>query len=108
MADTDRTDEQELVIDGTVTTVDDLTFREQRDMRRTIRDTLEDPEASLEDAPIHEFYLALIYTVRKRDNPDLTLDEALDWKLKDFLQPVSNGNGSGPVDPPKPPQRRKG
>jgi hypothetical protein len=94
--DTDRIDEQELVIDGNVLTVDDLTFREQREMRAAIRDALEDPEASLEDAPIAEFYLALIYTVKKRDNPELTIDDALDWKLKDFLRPVEKGPTKAP------------
>jgi hypothetical protein len=85
--DTDRIDEQELVIDGNVLTVDDLA---------AIRDALEDPEASLEDAPIAEFYLALIYTVKKRDNPELTIDDALDWKLKDFLRPVEKGPTKAP------------
>lgn len=97
--DTSSVEEQELVIDGQKYTVDDLTFREHREMRKAIRDALEDPDADLGDAPISEFYLALIFIIRRRENAELTIEDALDWKLNDFLRPVSQ-NGHSP-DPTK-------
>lgn len=78
--------EQVLIIDGQEYNADDLTFREQRDMRKTLRHLMDDSTGDIEDASGADFYAALIYTVKKRENPELDIEEVLDWRLSDFLK----------------------
>jgi hypothetical protein len=88
--------DQVLVIDGVEYSSDDLTFREQRKMRDMLKQLT---GGDVEEASIPEFYMALIYTVKKRDNPELDIEEVLDWKLKDFLQDRPTKQAENPAEP---------
>lgn len=86
-------------IDGVAYTADDLTFREQRELRTIVRDLVDDPEVNIEDMAMMDFLPALVYVIVKRDNAEFTLDEALDMKISDLL-PAENGNGKKPARRP--------
>lgn len=82
------------VIDGVTYSPDDLTFREQREMRKLIREELaENPDADIDDMALADVVPAFVYVVKKRDNPDLTLDDVLDMKLSDFI-PDADGEAA--------------
>lgn len=83
-------------INGKLYTVEDLTFREQRELRAVIREHLaEDPTADIDDMAVMDVVPAFVYIVLKRDTPDLELETVLDMKLTDFVLAEPNGNGSG-------------
>jgi hypothetical protein len=77
--------EDGFMINGVMYGPDDLTFREQREMRKVIRELAEDPQADLENMSLTDVVPAFVFMVLKRDNPDLELDEVLDMKLTDFV-----------------------
>lgn len=69
-------EEGDLRIDGKVYDPDTMTFREQREMKRLLREMfdgeLPDDIGMADTTPV----MALVLV--RRDNPDYTLDEALD------------------------------
>lgn len=89
-----------LMIDGETFETDDLTFREKREVRKTIRQLMDDPEADMSEALMDDVWLATIYVIKRRTEPELTLEDAMDLKLKDYLKPVE-------PDPPTGSARRK-
>lgn len=89
MPDTQADDgpELDLVIDGQKYTAEDLTFREQREMRRVLKtELMDDPSADVSEANVSDFYLAMIYVIKRRENDALSLDDVLDMKLADVLK----------------------
>ena len=76
-----------IYVDGQPYSADDLTFREQREMRRLYRELVEDPKAELSDAAGMDYFPLLAFLLRHRDDPDYTLKQALDLKAKDLLTP---------------------
>lgn len=94
--------EMHLVIDGETFKTDDLdlTFREKKEVRKTIRELMDDPEADMSEALMDDVWLATIYVIKRRSSPDFTLEDAMDLKLNDFLKPVE-------PDPPTGGARRK-
>jgi hypothetical protein len=89
-------DEFKIIIEGQAYTADDLSFREQREMRTVLRDLMGDPDGDLEDAAMMDFLPALVYVVTRRERPDFTVEEALDLKMSDVLK-SANGNGGPPT-----------
>ena len=83
MADEDAT----IYIDGTGYDIDDLTFREQREFRNLFRDLVEDPNADPGQGAGCDIMPVLAYIVRRRDDPEYTLERALDLKVADLLKP---------------------
>lgn len=83
------------LINGQLHSVEDLTFREQRELRKLVRELAEDPEANLDDMAVMDVVPAFVYVVMKRDDPKLKIDDVLDMKLTDFAPSESNGNGNG-------------
>lgn len=73
------------LINGVLYGPDDLTFREQREMRTLIRANAEDPKAEINDMALADVVPPFVFVVMKRDNPDLKFDEVLDMKLSDFV-----------------------
>ncbi len=92
----DRPPEEEVVVDGTVVDLDDFTFREQRELKRVIRDDIlqdSDLEIDLDNLSMADFMPAAVYVFMKRDKPDFTLDEALDLKFRDIVREKAKTNG---------------
>jgi len=81
--------EDGIYIDGAFFTVDDLTFREQREMREHTR-TLA-PDGDIDSAGEADLIPAFICVLRKRSDPTFTLEQALEIKPSELIAP----------DPPK-------
>ena len=80
-------DDGTIFIEGAAYTPDDLTFREQREMRDIYRNMMGDPAADLANAANMDFLPVLAYLVRRRDDPEYTLERALDLKIADLVTP---------------------
>ena len=80
-------DDGMIYIEGQAYSPDDLTFREQREMRQVYRDLMGDPSADLADASNMDFLPVLAFMVRRRDDPEFTVEQALDIKVSDLLSP---------------------
>lgn len=76
-----------ITINGKRYTDDELTFKEQRELRTLVRQLVEDDKANLAEQDMMDVLPALVCVIVKRDNPDFTMDEALDMKIGDVLQP---------------------
>jgi len=87
-----------IYLEGTGYDLDDLTFREQRELRARYRELMEDPNADPGDAANCDLLPILVFMVRRRDDPAFTLDQALDLKIEDIVTP--------PADPPTRPAKR--
>jgi hypothetical protein len=80
-------DDGMIYIEGQAYSPDDLTFREQREMRQIYRDLMDDPAADLADASNMDFLPVLAFMIRRRDNPEYTLEQALDLKITELVVP---------------------
>lgn len=78
---------QSIWLDGKPYTVDDLSYREQREMRQLACSLVE--SGSIEDATEPEITPAMVCVIRRRDEPEYTLDQALDVKPRDLEEPES-------------------
>ncbi len=90
----------DLHIHGKVYDSNDMTFREERDVRKIVRDLAEDPDVDFETLPLGDILPAIVLVLHRRDNPDYTLDEALELKQRDVLVGEETGNGNGKKVPP--------
>lgn len=81
-------DEGGLWIDGQRFTDDDLTFREQREVRRILRELMDDPNFDPLDAAQADLMPAFVCVVKRRANPDYKVDEALNLKPADLKKPA--------------------
>jgi hypothetical protein len=93
--------EEEIVVDGETIDLDDFSFREQRELKRVLKDDiLEEPDADvdIDDLALSEFLPAAIFVWKRRTDPNYTVDAALDLKYRDVVrQKTANGNGAGPT-----------
>lgn len=87
-------DEALFTVDGKGYSVDDLTFREQRELRKLVRELVDDPTAELVESDLMDVVPVAVFLVRRRGDDTYTLEQALDLKWDD-LHPKSNGNGNG-------------
>jgi hypothetical protein len=94
MADQDQ-DQTALFIDGARITIDDLTYREQRDMREFVRNLA--PEHDPDQAGEQDVIPALIAVVKRRTDPEFTLEQALDFKPSDLAPPEAVGAAADPT-----------
>jgi len=78
-------------IEGRGYSPDDLTFREQREMRTLYRELMGDPAADIAEAANMDFIPILAFIVRRRDDAAYTLEQALDMKIADLLEPEDDG-----------------
>jgi hypothetical protein len=72
-------------IDGSPYTMDDLTFREQRQMRDVIRSLA--PDNDPDQASEADIVPALILVIKQRTEASFTLEHALDFKPGDLAPP---------------------
>ncbi len=100
-----KRDRGDLLVKGKVYDSNDMTFREEREVRDVLRgllgvDTLDDDQLSLAD-----IFPAACLVLRRRDEPEFTLDEALDLKRTDVLieeaeeEAKKPNSRSGPTKP---------
>lgn len=80
-----------IYIDGTLYTVDDLSFREQRAMREMVRELA--PEGDVELATTADALPAFLCVVKRRTDPEFTIDQALDAKPSDLQKPPPTKRG---------------
>jgi len=80
-------DDGSIYIEGKAYSPDDLSFREQREMRRLYRDLVEDPDADIGEAANMDFLPLLAFMIRRRDEPGYTLEQAFDLKISDLVAP---------------------
>lgn len=78
-------DDITITLDGETYSADELTFREQREMRKLVRELVEDPKADMEEVSIMDVLPVLAFIVIHRTKPEFTLEEALDMKISDIL-----------------------
>jgi hypothetical protein len=81
-------------IDGKTYTMDDLTFREQREVRETARKLAY--EGDIVNADEADFLVAFVYVVGKRTQSELTVDDVLEMKPSQLEAPSENGNSRRP------------
>ena len=74
-------DEDELAID-----LDDLTFREQLELRKHVRDLVGEDE--MDDPPITAVIPVAYFLIKRRDDDKFTLDQALEMKWADVRRPT--------------------
>lgn len=102
-------DKEDIVVDGEVLDLDDFTFREMRELRRVVKEHIIESEddVDIEDLSLSEYLPAAIYLLKRRSDPEYTIDKALDLKFKDVVKPHVNGNGSRPTQAAKPAAKKK-
>lgn len=81
----DQGDESALWIDGKPYVSDDLTFREQRQLRDYIRQLA--PGGDQDEAGDADIIPALVTVIRQRDDQSFTLEQALDMRPSDVERP---------------------
>lgn len=78
-------DDSALWIDGQAYTMDDLTFREQRQFRDFVRELA--PGGDPDEAGEADIVPAMIVVVKRRTDEAFTLEQALDFKPGDVERP---------------------
>lgn len=97
-------EEGDLRINGTIYDPNTMTFREQREMRRIIREELfgGDP-VDEESLALADMLPAMAVVLVRRDDPTYTLDKALDLIASDVVvtaeQAKQNGGAKRPTKP---------
>jgi hypothetical protein len=84
-------------VDGEAVTIDTMTFRERREVRRVATEVIsEDPES--EEYNIDDAVMALIAVAKQRKDPGFDPLQMLDEKLDEYLKapPTSNGGTKSP------------
>lgn len=69
-------EDEELAID-----LDDLTFREQIELRKQVRELVGEEDA--DDPPLTAVIPVAFWIIKRREDESFTLDEALDMKWED-------------------------
>lgn len=82
-----------LAIDGDAHTMDDLTFRERKEVRRLARELDGNPAAELDDIMVDDLLVAMVTVIKRRASPEYTTDEAMDIRPADIVP------GEDPTDP---------
>jgi hypothetical protein len=73
----------DLRVDGKVFDPEDMTFREQQQMRALVKDMVGDPEVDFDTLTLAELLPAMVTVFMRRDDPAYELDAALDLKMRD-------------------------
>ncbi|MGI8593939.1 MAG: hypothetical protein ACR2ML_06160 [Solirubrobacteraceae bacterium] len=99
-------------LDGKQWFLEDLTFAERSELRAIVRENLGEPKAEIADVfDEADVIPGLVYLLKRRDEPDYTLDQARQLTPRDLAQPEAKGKdgrppaGSGATGPSS---RRRG
>lgn len=87
----DDTEDFALHIDGQAYAVEDLSFREQRTMRDIVRGLA--PENDPDQAAEADIIPALITVIKRREQPDYRVEDALEFKPSDLRPPTAPAEG---------------
>jgi hypothetical protein len=74
-----------IAVDGERYTMDDLTFRERREVRRLARDLDGNPDVDFDDVMIDDLIAAFVTVCKQRGTPAFTVEDALDMKPGELL-----------------------
>ena len=88
-----------IAVDGERLTMDDLTFRERREVRRLARELDGNPDVHFDDLVLDDLIAAFVTVCKQRANPAFTIDDALDLKPTDL--------DAAEVDPTSAPTKAK-
>lgn len=78
-----------IVVDGQEVTIDDLTFKEQRQVRTLIRELNDDATLETDDATLMDLLPALVTVIKQRSDAGYSMDQALEMRPTDVLQEQS-------------------
>jgi hypothetical protein len=85
-------------VDGQAVTIDTMTFRERREVRRIATEVLsEDPQS--EEYNIDDAVMALIAVARRRNDPEFDPERMLDETLEKYLTAPPTSNGAATAKP---------
>lgn len=91
MEDTQNDEEVTVYVDGDAISIDKMTFRERREVRRLAVELSEDPDS--EEYTVDDAVMAMVAVAKRRKDagfdPEALLDEAPETYLK--APPTSNG-----------------
>lgn len=84
-------DDLTVYVDGDAITIDKMTFRERREVRRLALELSEDPEA--EDYSVDDAVMAIVAVAKRRKQPDFDPEALLDEAPEAYLKapPTTNG-----------------
>lgn len=74
----------DLRVDGKVFDPEDMTFREQQQMRQLVKDMVGDPEVDFDTLTLSELLPAMVTVFMRRDDPSYAMDTALDLRMRDI------------------------
>lgn len=85
-----------IYVDGAPVSIDDMTFRERREVRALARELNEDPDS--DDINVDDAVMAMIVVAKRRKTPGYDVEQVLDERLTDYLRvpptsPTSSGGG---------------
>jgi hypothetical protein len=87
-----------VVVDDEPYTFDDLSYREQREMRQVVRDLVDNPQAELDEVAFMDYLPALYWVIKRRTDPEFSMDQALDLKPTQMRPEETEGNGKRPTE----------
>jgi hypothetical protein len=91
------TEEGDLIIEGTRYDSNDLTFGEEREVRALVREMVGQDDPDFDALPLGDVLPALCAVLRKRDDPEYKLEDALKLKQRDVL--VGDEDTGPPTQP---------
>lgn len=74
-----------LAVDGDTYTMDDLTFRERKEVRRLARALDGNADIELDDVMVDDLLVAMVTVIKRRTSPEYTTDEAMDIRPADIV-----------------------
>jgi hypothetical protein len=68
-----------IAVDGRFWTIEDLTWRERRELRDLVREAIANPTAEIRDViDDADIVPQMVFLLRRRTDPEFTLEQALD------------------------------
>lgn len=85
----------DLRVNGNLYDSNDMTFAEEREVRRVVREQLVgDPDVDFTKVDLGDVIVATAYVMHRRDNPEFSLKDALNLKQSEVL--ITDEDESGP------------
>lgn len=91
--------EGDLKVHGKEYDPNDLTFREEREVRTLVKQLNDGADVDFEDVPFGDILPALCYVLRRRDDPEFSMEQALDLKYREVVVGAEEGKTPRPTRP---------